>query len=345
MHFGRLAAVWALLAALALAGSASGQEGAPEKEVVITEKARALFRTGVAKLEDPDGAKYAEAYSAFKAAYAESPSPKILYNLGLSAMKLERDGEAIEAFDGYLTRSKEVPPQLRRQVENDLQTLRTTLVPIKLTIAPVGATVIDTRQPVGGTPVVNRYGPTTEETLVAGVKAGSHKIQIQRDGYVTETLRLELTPGATLEKKIELKKEPPRGGGGIVGPKKDTVTERPVPLSVWIGLGATAAVGIGAGVVGGLALSKGSEYDDANTGADPLNAEGIREEAATLNIVTDVLLGATVVGAGVTAVLFFTRPEVEVAADRGADEARSGRWDVGGFAGPQGGVLTVKRTF
>src|SRR5690606_41982881 len=54
-----------------------------------------------------DGARYEDAYREFKVAYAECASWKILGNLGLASMKLERDGEAIEAIQGYLDGGKD----------------------------------------------------------------------------------------------------------------------------------------------------------------------------------------------------------------------------------------------
>src|ERR1043165_9599064 len=54
----------------------------------ITEEARAHFSAGVSFLQDPDGARYDDVYREFKAAYAVSPSWKILGNLGIAAMKL-----------------------------------------------------------------------------------------------------------------------------------------------------------------------------------------------------------------------------------------------------------------
>ena len=74
------------------------------QDVPISDEARAHFTTGVNLLQDPDGARYEEAYREFKEAYAESPSWKILGNLGICAMKLERDSEAISAFDGVAVR-------------------------------------------------------------------------------------------------------------------------------------------------------------------------------------------------------------------------------------------------
>src|SRR6185436_89604 len=74
----------------------------------VSEEARMHFTAGVNLLRDPDGARYEEAYREFKAAYAASPNYKILGNLGLCAMKLERDGEAIESYSSYLTHASEL---------------------------------------------------------------------------------------------------------------------------------------------------------------------------------------------------------------------------------------------
>jgi len=69
----------------------------------VTPEARKNFEAGVGFLNDPDGARYEPAYAAFKAAYQASPSWKILGNLGLCALKLERNSEAIEAYQRYLS--------------------------------------------------------------------------------------------------------------------------------------------------------------------------------------------------------------------------------------------------
>lgn len=109
----------AALTALLVAGSASAAE------VKITDEARKHFNAGVALLRDPDGARYEDAYREFKVAYEASPSWKILGNLGLAAMKLERDGEAIAAFERYLSEGKkELDPTERSDIERDLSTLR-----------------------------------------------------------------------------------------------------------------------------------------------------------------------------------------------------------------------------
>ena len=57
-------------------------------DVPISDAARQHFQAGVNLLQDPDGARYAEAYREFQTAYADSPSWKILSNLGITALKL-----------------------------------------------------------------------------------------------------------------------------------------------------------------------------------------------------------------------------------------------------------------
>ena len=79
-------------------------------DVPITDEARGHFTSGVNLLKDPDGARYEDAYREFKAAYAAAASYKILGNLGLCALKLERDGEAIDAYEEYLKHAPDSRP-------------------------------------------------------------------------------------------------------------------------------------------------------------------------------------------------------------------------------------------
>jgi hypothetical protein len=290
------------------------------QEVEITEKARTHFRAGVNYMQDPDGARYEEAYREFRAAYAESPSWKILGNLGISAMKLERDGEAIEAFKKYLAEGgDQVAPDERKQFERDLQTLEASVVTIKVVSQPSGAAFIDERVPVSGEPIVNRYEPS-EQWVTAGIRPGHHRITAKLTGYDDSKWEFDARPGESQEHVFELKKpepvvaQPGPAGGPIAGTPQ---TARPIPTVVYIGVAATGALAIGAGVVGVLALGKKSEFDDANDGTDPNGAKDIKESGEQLNLIADVLAGGAVVAGVVTAVLFLSRPEVPVEHDTG----------------------------
>src|SRR5690349_13075705 len=165
---------------LALAPAAYAQDGE------INDQARAHFQAGVNFLQDPDGARYEEAYREFSAAYRSSPSWKILGNLGIAAMKLERDGEAIDAFEKYLAGgAAALPAEDRAQFERDLGTLKAGVVKLSIDLSQAGATLVDERLPVTGSAVRNIYAPG-ETHLDIGVRSGHHKITAKLAGYADE---------------------------------------------------------------------------------------------------------------------------------------------------------------
>lgn len=263
-------------------------------DVPISDTAKRHFEVGVALLDDPEGARYEDAYRAFKAAYADSPSPKILGNIGLCAMKLERDAEAIDAYGRYLSGVADIDPQEREQIERDLKNLEAAIVKARVNVTPAGATVIDTRTPVQGAPVVNRYGPTAGP-LELGIRPGQHEITVQLDGYDDASWTFEAAPGAQLDREIALSKT-------AAGEEPST----PIPDSVWHGVAITSVLVVGAVVTGSIALAKDSEFKDINDGGDLSQADEVQSTGLALAITTDVLLGGALIGATVTSILFFT---------------------------------------
>lgn len=280
-------------------------------DVAITDDARARFTAGVNLLKDPEGPRYEEAYREFKAAYAASPSYKILGNLGLCAMKLERDDEAIAAFDKYIAEAPDLSPAEVAQVKADLQTLKVGVAHVVLTSNPPGAQVVDTRLPVRGERISNSYGPLTGPTKV-GIRQGQHAITAKLAGYPDVTWEIDANSANLGEHSFEFKKAAVAEGNGAAVPANGTT--RPMPATVY-GFGiATGVFAIGTGVLGALAASKHSDYQKANTGSDPASATSLKDSGQTMNLATDVCLGAAVVSAGLTAYFFFSRPTGEAAA-------------------------------
>ena len=187
-------------------GSATAQAApkASAPTVQITEKAREFFRTGVRLLQDPDGARYEEAYEQFKAAYAESPSWKILGNLGVTAMKLERDGEAIKAFQGYLEQGgKELSKDERAQFQSDLDTLSATTATVTVSGLPAGTRVTDVRSANKGDDVKNYYDVPEGGSLVLRVRPGVHRFTAQWADQQAQTHEIEATVKGAHEVKFE----------------------------------------------------------------------------------------------------------------------------------------------
>jgi hypothetical protein len=116
------------------------------------------FTAGVNLLQDPDGAKYEEALLQFRKAYELLGSWKVLGNVGICSLKLERDGEAIDAFEKYLAGGKgEIEKGERAQVERDLVTLKASVAHVHLEFPSPGVTVVDQRDTNRGQRVVNEY--------------------------------------------------------------------------------------------------------------------------------------------------------------------------------------------
>ena len=303
----RIAPLILFTGAVLLAPSVRAQEGD------ISEQARAHFQAGVNLLQDPDGARYEEAYREFKAAYQASPSWKILGNLGITAMKLERDGEAIDAFQKYLSGGAEtLAPEERDQFQRDLGTLQAGVVKLSIDVNLPGVTISDERVPVTGSAVRNTYVPDGQH-LEIGVRAGHHNITASAPGYAPLVWEMEAVSGAAQAHTFELQR-PVATTGPTPGAGPLRSAERPTPTGVYVGLAATGVFAVGAGVMGALALGKNGEFDDANKGNDVSNAKDLHDSVKTFNLVTDVLIGAAVVSAGVTTYLYFSRPKADVPA-------------------------------
>lgn len=283
----------------------------------VSDEARQHFNAGVALLRDPDGARYEEAYREFKVAYDISGSWKVLGNLGLTAMKLERDGEAIQAFERYLAEGKkEIDAAERADIERDLATLKSSAVTVTLRFVPSDAAVTDERTPVQGAPVRNRY-QSQGGALTLLVRPGHHVITAVTSGKPPLVFEFDAEPGTAQQHEFNFDQAPPAAGPqppapAPTAPPPSTAAgvERPVPTGVWIGLTATGAFAVGAGVTGVLALGKKSDFEKVN-GHDPDQAKKLHDQTKTLNLVTDVLIGAAVVSAGVTTYLYLKRPERE----------------------------------
>jgi hypothetical protein len=174
-------------------------------QVRVSENANRRFSQGVRYLTSQDAGRYEKAYREFKAAYADSPSWKILGNLGIVAHELERDGEAIDAFEAYLERGgKELSADERKQFTEDLEVVKAGHSTVIIETEPEGAWILDERLPETGGPIVNRYGPT-QGKLELRVRAGHHRIRAELNGHETAIWELSTAPGESSSHRFDLR--------------------------------------------------------------------------------------------------------------------------------------------
>jgi hypothetical protein len=292
------------VATVAFAVALSGMTLATSARAEDSDEARTHFTAGVNLLKDPARPRYEEAYAEFKKAYALANSPKILGNIGLCAMKLERDAEAIEAYSRYLAEVPDLPPDERAQVERDIATLKATLAVVTVETRPAWATILDTRVVAHGESTTNTYGPITGRTDLR-VRRGHHVFKARLDGGREVAWESDINGGESHVFEI------PEARPGGAAAATEVKGPRPIPMSVYIAGGATIAFGVTTLITGLLAVDARSRFDTKNDGGDPAEAQDLRDSGTTLNTVSDVFLFGTLIGAGVTTFLYLTRPTVQ----------------------------------
>ena len=281
--------------ALALGG---GLMAAPARgdDTPISDEARAHFKAGVNLLQDPDGERVEDAYREFKAAYAISASSKILGNIGYCAMRLERDGEAIDAYTRYLQDVKDIDAEERAQITRDLSTLQVGLVKLEMRVSEIDARVSDVRIPVKGGPITNAYGPVRGR-LEVGVRPGHHVVTVRVEGFDDAVWELDAQAGSKESRSFELKKK--QAAPLPLGPTPDA---HAAPIGPWITVGIGGALLAAGTLTGILALGKTGDISSAcPNDACPASydLDSNRSSARGLVRATDILLlGGGLVAAG-----------------------------------------------
>jgi hypothetical protein len=183
--------ILSLLLALVWTSPAGAQQA-------ISEEAKLYFRNGVELLEQSPP-NYQDAYHQFKRAYESSQSWKVLGNLGLCSLKLERDGEALEHYQKYLEQGgSEVDPEERSAIERDLLLVKGNLARVDFTSDQPEVQLTDARQGTSAPPQLYAInGPTS-----LGLRAGTHTLVARAQGKELEW-EVVLAPGQTVSHEFK----------------------------------------------------------------------------------------------------------------------------------------------
>jgi hypothetical protein len=284
------------------------------------DQAKKHMASGVSFMQDPDGARYEEAYGEFRRAYELSGSMNALQNLGICAMHLELDGEAIEYFGIVLDKKgAELDPADKQQLETDLGRLKSTVAWVTLGSDRPGTVVVDTRTPQRGDAIRNRYDVGLQQKRL-GIHPGAHKIVATADGFPDQTWATEIKPGETYNHEFVFEKGGPVTAEGFT--EKDMTGEEPkpdeepetssgggMPAYPFVVMGITLASGVVWGILCGVSASKKSTYDDEILGQASLGEQQTAaDELKGINLGADITLGLTGALAITTIVLFATAP-------------------------------------
>ena len=262
--------------------------------------ARAHFANGV-ELLNGDQANYQDAYHQFQLAYAKTlGSWKVAGNLGLCALKLERDGEARRFYTIYLKEGKdEVDPEERATIERELLLIEGSLVTLELNFPEPGARVIVKRT---GSLVAPQIYESASQQLILGVRAGELEVTATlADKKEVHSFRASPQDSLnyeffSLEEPLPMKK----------APVQELERSHSLRTIGWITAGVGAAA-LSGGLVTGLLYQRKKQDGEAEciNGVCPTSAESIFKSADQLGLMTNILLisGATLAVTGVSLVV------------------------------------------
>jgi len=300
-------------ALLSLTGSALAQEpasaeasasAAPAPSEKVKE-ATTRFERGLALYDDGD---FDAALVEFNRAYSLSPTYKILYNIAKIERVKNDYSSALTHFQRYLTEGAgEVPSERREEVEKEVKVLQERVAEISIRANVDGAAVYIDDIPVCGArmPDPSCVGTTPLRAPVL-VNPGTRKVTAIKRGYQNAQSQLTVAGGDKNLVKLDL---------FDLTVKAEDTGPRTRAIVSW---SVTGALAVGAGVVGVMTLSKKDTYNEDRDKAQCANfifdsGNCNKDTLATLNsdkkttrnfaLVTDILGGAAIVGAGISVYL------------------------------------------
>jgi hypothetical protein len=289
---------WALVLGLALSSlplPAAAQDAKVEGEDPNREEALARYKRA---LELFGEGSYEASLLEFKRAYALAPSYRILYNIALVNVQLNDDVGALDAFEGYLSEGgAELPKARRQEVQKEIERLTPRVAFLNIVVEPAGAEVLIDDVSRGLAPLPERVRVNAGRrrvVAVLGERRAEHVVEVAGGDALNVSLQI-----APPEPEVAAPPPPPPPAP----PPPSPPPERQVP---WLAWGITGALAAGAVTTGVIALGAHSDQSEtkATLGSSRAELDDAADKTKTWALVTDVLVAATAVSAGVS--LYFT---------------------------------------
>jgi hypothetical protein len=296
--------------------------GQPAADATVDE-ARSHFKRGVAFYQ---GGDFRSALIEFLEAYRIVPNYRVLFDTGETYAQLGDYAGATKALREYLEEGKEDIPSTRRaQVQTQLETLEAHVARVDVDVDGPGARITcegERKLDLGFSPLTEPVLLNPGEWQLSAIKAGYReaRAQVKVAGGDRKHVSLVLEP---LPRPFPVPEEalapsdtapptpvplqPPMAAPGL--PRDGARSRSMVP--VWVGLTTTAALAAGSGATGVLALIAKGDFDTKVNayGTSPAQINEARDRTRTLAISTDILGGAAIAGAAITAIIYFVLRE------------------------------------
>jgi len=254
---------------------------APAQNKQDKNEAKERFHKGLAFVDEGDCNK---AIVEFKEAYKMYTVPVILYNMALCYDDMHQYAMAMKFYKKYLAEGKKISKKQRQAIDERIATLESFLGTLKITCNIDGALVSVDGNEMGETPIHEIY-----------LETGDHKVVIEKTFFIDYKKTVTVVSGKTMNLDTFLEAQTVGGTGGTTteqtgsqeaggpagkGPSGKKKKLR--PGAFWGLLATTLALGIGAGVTGGLNVANHNKFDDTDP-ADRDELKDLKDKGETYN--------------------------------------------------------------
>ena len=297
---------------LVLSSPAHAQEPAPGAQISGAEVtlAETLYREGRRLMGEQ---RHEEACGKFAESHRLDPATGTLLNLAACHEALGKLASAwLEFSDAARIARREQREDRVRFAEEHIQAIEPRLSRLTISVTPTSGTTVKIK--LDGFMI----GPAAYG-LAAPIDPGTHSIEAFAEGYKTWTTRVVVGEDADQQQvsvpALEpepLSVTPPSESAAASSVQSNTQAldlgaVRPIPPLVYVTGATTLALTAGAVVTGLLYVRKKKDFDAAPRGSDERG--NLYTKAETLGWLNGGLSAAALIGAGVTVVLYSTRPE------------------------------------
>ena len=245
--------------------------------------------------------RFDEADRAFSEAYALRPIAVFLLLAAESRQQAAKGGAAIEALQIYL--KAHAPPWEKEDLERRLALLRAQPATLMLRSTPEGASVsLDGKE-------LGRVTP-----LRIPLETGKHALELKLRGYLPATREFEAQTATGTQLHIELQAEaderfgdkhrPIRAPLAVKPDSESAPTKSEAPTSVWVSAGIAGGALLSGTILGFLALSKQSEFNERPS-------ESLADRGERLALFSDLSFGVALAAAVTSLVLYFARDDLD----------------------------------
>ena len=176
----RAVAAAVLLSFFAAAAPLAAQPAAAPPTAAAKAEAATRFKKGLDLFKDGD---YQAALIEFRRAYDLAPNYQVLYNIGQVSFQLQDYPGALAALQRYLTEGgRNVPGTRRAEVERDIEKLKQRVANLEIVVNVEGADITVDDVSVGKSPL--------GKPLL--VSAGKHRVTVARAGYTSGAKLVEI---------------------------------------------------------------------------------------------------------------------------------------------------------